>query len=305
MHADETEIDLPLVRRLVAEQFPQWAALPVERVDSAGTSNAMFRLGEEMVVRLPRIAGAAADVEKEQHWLRRLAPQLPCAVPAPLGVGTPAHGYPWAWSVYGWLDGVNPTVGQDALPESEQLADDLAADLAAFVTALHRIDPDGGPASYRSEPLSARDQATRRAIADLHELIDADAATAVWEAALRAPEWSGPTVWIHADLQPGNVLVADGRLSAVIDFGCLGLGDPAVDLITAWYVLPRHARPAFRAAVASVSPAEADDAAWARGRGWALSVAVAELRYYQATNPVMATIARHVIAEVSCGDGPW
>lgn len=303
MHADETDIDLPLVRRLVAEHFPQWAGLPVEQVDSAGTSNAMFRLGEEMVVRLPRIAGAAADVEKEQDWLRLLAPQLPCAVPAPLGVGTPAHGYPWAWSVYGWLDGVNPTVGRDTEPEAGQLADDhaadLAADLAAFVTALHRIDPEGGPASYRSEPLSARDRATRRAIADLSELIDADAATAVWEAALHAPEWPGRTVWIHADLQPGNVLVADGRLSAVIDFGCLGLGDPAVDLITAWYVLPRHARPAFRTAVAAVAPAEADDASWARGRGWALSVAVAELHYYQASNPVMAEIARHVIAEVT------
>ncbi|MEY9938822.1 aminoglycoside phosphotransferase family protein [Streptacidiphilus sp. MAP5-3] len=299
MHAHERDIDLTLVRRLVADQFPQWAGLPVEQVDSAGTSNAMFRLGEEMVVQLPRIAGAAADIDKEQAWLRRLASQLPCAVPAPLAVGTPAEGYPWAWSVYGWLDGVNPAVGQ--------AGGQVATDLAAFVTSLHRIDPEGGPASYRAEPLSARDAVTRGAIADLHEVgelhqpIDVDAATAVWETALAAPEWPGARVWIHADLQPGNVLVANGRLSAVIDFGCLGLGDPAVDLITAWYVLPRHARPAFRSAVAAVSPAEADDASWARGRGWALSTALLELRYYRVTNPVMAAIARHVIAEVTDG----
>ncbi|MGK4578697.1 aminoglycoside phosphotransferase family protein [Kitasatospora sp. HPMI-4] len=286
MHADEADIDVPLVRRLIGAQFPQWAGLPVEAVESAGTSNAMYRLGEDMVVRLPRIAGAADDVEKEHRWLPRLAPPLPVAVPTPLGKGMPAEGYPWRWSVYRWLDGTNPVVGRIAEPGL------LAGDLAEFVATLHRIDPAGGPASYRSEPLAARDTATRAAIADLRGTVDTDAVSAAWEAALPAPGWPGPAVWIHADLQPGNLLVAQGRLSAVIDFGCLGLGDPAVDLITAWYVLPADARGAFRAGV------EADDAAWARGRGWALSIALLELRYYRDTNPVMAAIARHVIREV-------
>ncbi len=168
----------------------------------------------------------------------------------------------------------------------------FARDLAGFVTALHRVAPENGPASYRSEPLGARDAETRAAIGALRGTVDTVAATAVWEASLEAPAWPGPTVWVHADLQPGNLLVDGGRLSAVIDFGCLGLGDPAVDLIAAWYVLPARARGVFRAALG------VDDAAWARGRGWALSVALAELSSYRDTNPVMAGVARHVIGEV-------
>ncbi|MFJ2861887.1 aminoglycoside phosphotransferase family protein [Kitasatospora sp. NPDC087314] len=287
MHADELDIDDALVRRLIAGQFPQWAGLPVESVDSAGTSNAMYRLGGDLVVRLPRIAGVADDIAKEHAWLPHLAPALPVAVPVPLGVGGPVGGYPWPWSVLGWLEGANPVVGRIAEPGL------LAGDLAAFVRALRRVDPAGGPASFRSEPLGERDGATRAAIAGLRGVVDTEAVTAAWGAALRAPGHCGPAVWIHSDLQPGNLLVSEGgRLSAVIDFGCVGLGDPAVDLIPAWYVLPASARGAFRAAVG------ADDAAWARGRGWALSVALRELDYYRETNPVMAGIARHVIGEV-------
>ncbi|MFG2094100.1 aminoglycoside phosphotransferase family protein [Streptomyces sp. NPDC048612] len=285
-HADAVRLDVPLVRRLIGAQFPAWADLPVTAVDSAGTANAMFRLGDAMVVRLPRTEGAADDVAKEHRWLPRLAPALPVAVPAPLGQGTPAAGYPWPWSVYRWLDGENPAVGHLSAPRS------LAADLAAFVTALHRIDPTDGPPSYRSEPLAERDAATRAAVAELHGLIDTDAALAGWEAALRAPAWTGPAVWLHADLQPGNVLTVRGRLGAVIDFGCLGLGDPAVDTIVAWYLLPAEARGLFRTALG------ADDATWARGRGWALSVALMELRAYRDSNRVMAAIARHVIEEI-------
>lgn len=287
MHADEPDIDTPLVHRLIAGQFPRWAGLPVERVDSAGTSNAMYRLGEDMVVRLPRTAGAAGDVEKEHTWLPRLAaPPLPAAIPVPLGKGEPGEGYPWPWSVYRWLDGENPAPGRIREPRL------LAQDMADFITALRRVDPADGPASYRSETLAERDAATRSALAELRGTLDTAAAAAAWDTALRAPEWPGPPVWIHADLQPGNLLLADARLSAVIDFGCLGLGDPAVDLIVAWYVLPASVRGAFRAAV------RADEAMWARGRGWALSVALLELRYYRDTNPAMAAIARHVIAEV-------
>ncbi|MFE2226740.1 aminoglycoside phosphotransferase family protein [Streptomyces kronopolitis] len=289
LHADEADIDMPLVRRLLAAQFPQWADRSLTAVDSAGTSNAIYRLGADMVVRLPRTAGAAGDVEKEHRWLPRLAPTLPVAVPAPLGKGSPAEGYPWPWSVYRWLDGGNPAPGRFAAPAR------IAADLAEFVAALQRIDPADGPPAYRSEPLRERDDATRAALAELDALVDTEAATAVWEAALRAPSWPGPAVWIHADLQPGNVLLDRGRLSAVIDFGCAGLGDPAVDVIAAWYLLPAEARGVFRTALG------VDEATWARGRGWALSVALMELSYYRTTHPVMADIARTVIGEVLLG----
>ncbi|MGW1373253.1 aminoglycoside phosphotransferase family protein [Streptomyces sp. NPDC002446] len=285
MHADEVDIDESLVRRLLGGQCARWADLPVARVDSAGTSNAMYRLGEDMVVRLPRVPGAADDVAKEHRWLPLLAPPLPVAIPVPLGRGAPAEGYPFPWSVYRWLEGETPVIGRIAEPGL------LAKDLAEFVTALHRIDPADGPPSYRSEPLAARDAATREAIAALPGLVDAEAAVAVWEAALAAAVWPGRPVWIHADLQPGNLLTARGQLSGVIDFGCLGLGDPAVDLIVAWYVLPAEARAAFRAAL------DVDEATWTRGRGWALSIALMELRYYRETNPVMADIARQVIHE--------
>ncbi|MFE6151438.1 aminoglycoside phosphotransferase family protein [Streptomyces sp. NPDC057889] len=286
LRPEEADIDASLVRRLVDAQFPEWAGLPLTEVVSAGTSNAMYRLGEDMAVRLPRLAGSAQDVDKEHRWLPLLAGALPVAIPTPLGKGTPGEGYPWPWSVYRWLDGANPAPGRISEPAL------LATDLAEFVTVLRRVDTAGGPASYRSEPLAERDEVTRSAIHELRAELDGDAATAVWGSALRAQGWSGPAAWIHADLQPGNVLVADGRLSAVIDFGCLGLGDPAVDLIAAWYLLPAGAREVFR------TGSGADDDAWARGRGWALSVALLELRHYRESNPVMASIARHVIAEL-------
>ncbi|MFH8606138.1 aminoglycoside phosphotransferase family protein [Streptomyces sp. NPDC018029] len=290
MHADEADIDEGLVRRLVGGQFPAWAGLPVERVASAGTSNAMYRLGADMVVRLPRVAGAAEDVEREQVWLPRLAPVLPVAVPVPLGKGLPGEGYPYAWSVFRWLDGTTP---DPARPLAEPSL--FAKDVAEFVAALREVDPAGAPAAYRGDPLAGRDAHTREVIAGLGGLVDGRAVTAVWEAAVRAPAWEGPGVWVHGDLQPGNVLVDGGRLGAVIDFGCMGTADPAVDLIAAWYLMDAEARDVFRAAL---GPA-ADDAMWARGRGWALTIAATELAYYQETNPVMASTARRVIGRLT------
>ncbi|MFF4383152.1 aminoglycoside phosphotransferase family protein [Kitasatospora sp. NPDC001547] len=287
LHPDELDIDEALVGRMVAEHFPQWAGLPVEPVLPAGTSNAMYRLGPELVVRVPRIPGVVEEIAKEDLWLRRLAPRLPVPVPVPLAVGGPVDGCPWPWSVLRWLDGTTPDPGRIAEPLL------LAADLAAFVTAIRRIDPTGAPAAYRSESLAERDAATRTAVAAVPDLVDAAAVTAAWEHALRAPAPAGPPVWIHGDLQPGNLLVdPDGRLGAVIDFGCAGLGEPAVDLIPAWYVLPAAARTAFRTAVA------ADDATWDRARGWALSIALLEVAYYRDSDRRMTGIARRVVAEV-------
>ncbi|MER7989223.1 aminoglycoside phosphotransferase family protein [Streptomyces noursei] len=290
MHPDMHPIDDDLVRRLIAGQFPRWAGLAVERLPSGGTVNAMYRLGDDMVVRLPLVKGGADDVSRERTWLPRLAPHLPTPVPEVLGAGRAAEGYPWPWSVYRWRAGEHPEVGALSAPAL------LAEDLAAFVVAMRSITLPGAPRAHRGGPVALLDDATRSAIEELRgipqEGVDCDAATAVWEDALRTPDWDGPPVWLHADLMPGNVLVDAGRLASVIDFGCLGMGDPACDLFPAWNLLPAGARAVFREALG------VDDATWIRGRGRALSQALIALPYYRTTNPAMAHNARHVIRTV-------
>ncbi|MEU1184698.1 aminoglycoside phosphotransferase family protein [Streptomyces sp. NPDC005820] len=286
MRPDEIDLDAPLVGRLIAAQFPQWAGLPVRRLPSSGTENAMFRLGADKVVRLPRYPGAVESVAHERRWLARLGPGLRVAVPVPLAEGDPGEGFPWPWSVYRWLEGSHPVAGAVEEPEP------LAADLGAFVAGLREVDVQDGPPNHRGVPLVEREGPTRDALAQLRGRIDTDAVTALWEEALRVPGRAAPGVWAHGDLSPGNVLVADGRLTAVLDFGCVGVGDPAVDLIPAWNLLPGSARGTFREAVG------ADDDEWARGRGWALSISLIQLPYYWETNPALAENSRHVIKEI-------
>ena len=290
MHADEVETDVPLVQRLLAAQFPQWADLPIERVASAGTDHAIYRLGDDMSVRLPRIGWATGQVEKERRWLPMLAPHLPLAIPVPLATGEPGEDYPWQWSVAPWLE------GKDATGEHLRDLEEAAIDLAAFLKALQRIDTTGAPRPgrhnfFRGVPLAVRDDQIRQAIPAWDGLVDVGAVTAAWEAALDAPVWDGPPVWIHGDLSPGNILAAGGRLSAVIDFGCLGVGDPATELIAAWTLFSGESRDVFRAALG------VDDATWARGRGWAL-MGLGALPYYRHTNPAIVARARHTIDEV-------
>ncbi|MBK3641923.1 aminoglycoside phosphotransferase family protein [Streptomyces sp. MBT33] len=290
MHPGAYPVDEDLVRRLVAGRFPRWAGLPVRRFPSGGTVNAMYRLGEDMVVRLPLVAGGAEDVARERRWLPALAPLLPTAVPEVLGAGEPAEGYPWPWSVYRWRAGRNPVEGALEDPVA------LAGDLAAFVTAMRGLDLPDAPRAHRGGPPAALDAETRAAIEALRGLpeegVDCDAVAAVWEDALRAPDRAGPDVWLHADLMPGNLLVANGRLVSVIDFGCTGVGDPACDLFPAWNLLPAGARAVFREAL------DVDDASWRRGRARTLSQAVIALPYYRTTNAAMARNARHVIRKV-------
>jgi aminoglycoside phosphotransferase (APT) family kinase protein len=290
MHVDEVDTDASLVSRLLAAQFPQWADLPIEPVHSAGTDNALYRLGNDMAVRLPRIRWATG-VDKEHEWLRKLAPFLPLAIPVPLAKGQPGEGYPWQWSVYRWLEGESATIERIADPRQ------AATELAQFISALQGIDatgwpPPGPPNASRGVPLAMRDRYTRKAIAALRGMIDVDTATAAWEAALGALVWHGPPIWVHGDLLPGNLLVKQGRLSAVIDFAGLGVGDPACDLMIAWGLFSGESRDMFRAALA------VDDATWARGHGWALSQALIFIPYYLDTNPAGVANARRTLDEV-------
>ena len=289
MHKDEVHTDEKLVRRLLATQFPQWEDLPIQSVPSAGTDNALYRLGEDMVVRLPRIHWAVGQVDKEHEWMPKLAPHLPLAIPVPLEMGEPDEGYPWRWSIYCWLEGENRTM--ENIAHSKQ----TAIDLARFLLALQSIDTTGGPLAaeheLRGEPLATRDEATREAITALHGMINVSAVTKVWETALQSSEWNHAPVWFHGDVLPGNLLFKNGQLSAVIDFGGLGVGDPACDLMIAWNLFTGDSCNAFRLALG------VDDATWARGRGHALSQALIFIPYYMNTNPVGVKNAWRVIAE--------
>ena len=255
-------IDADLVRRLIAAQFPAWAGLPVRKVEPQGSDNRSFRLGSDMVVRLPSSASYSAQVEKEQHWLPVLAEKLPLPIPIPLALGEPGEGYPWRWSIYRWLEG--ETLGRATVRDPLE----LARSLAAFLLSLQRIDPMGGPPPgahnfYRGAPLEVYDGEARDAMARLGGSIDGSRAIQVWEEALGS-RWTRAPVWLHGDMSPGNLLVRDGVLAAVIDFGCCAVGDPACDLMLAWSFFDSAERAAFRAEL----PLDSDT--WARGRGWAL-----------------------------------
>lgn len=258
----DPRIDATFVQRLVSDQFPDWANLPVSPVAESGWDNHTFRLGEDMLVRLPSAAHYAAQVHKEQAWLPRLAAELPVSIPAPLACGGPALGFAWSWSVYGWIEGVTAS--------TTDLADDAAfgADLARFLVALNRVDASGGPVAgrhnfHRGGALAVYDDQARRAVAAIDDPRLQSHAEAIWERALSSA-WLGSPVWLHGDFAPLNILVRSGRLAAVIDWGAAGVGDPACDLAIAWTFLRSDARRAFAAGLPY------DRQTWERGRGWAL-----------------------------------
>jgi Predicted aminoglycoside phosphotransferase len=337
MHLDEIDIDESLVSNLIASQFPDWLKLPIKRVASAGTDNALFRLGDDLVVRLPRIPSASEQIDKECEWLPKLAPHLPLTVPVPLKKGTPCEDYPCSWSVCNWIEGKN---GND-----EQGADlnHTAKELAGFIRSLHAIakDPADGPPPgehnfWRGVPLQMRDSRVREAIEALKLITDSatslseasinseaaisseavisskaainasaiskselaagqydpDLLGVTWESLLSAPEMYDPPGWIHGDLQAGNLLFVDGQLRGVIDFGGLAIGDPACDLMPAWTIFHGESRETFR------SELNVDDGTWARGRGWAFSVALIALPYYWDTNPTIVHNSRKAIDAV-------
>ncbi|MVA57551.1 aminoglycoside phosphotransferase family protein [Agrobacterium vitis] len=259
---DRLTISVELVQRLIADQFPQFSSLPIEPVVPGGWNNRSFRLGSEMIIRLPSAQRYEQQVEKEQRFLPMLAPHLPLPITEPVGMGCADHGYPFAWGIYRWIDG--ETALSAKVVDSEQ----FAIDLGTFLKTLHGLDGTDGPTAgphnfYRGGLLATYDEETRTAIDMLGKSIDTHRATTLWDRAL-ASHWQKPPVWLHGDIAPGNLLFKHGRLSAVIDFGGCGTGDPACDLAIAWTFMDAVTATVFRATVVH------DEATWDRARGWAL-----------------------------------
>lgn len=284
------DIDVSVVGRLIAVQFPQWAHLSIKPVELSGWDNRTFRLGDDMTVRLPSAQPYEAQVEKEQRWLPKFAPLLPLAIPTPLAMGIPTDEYQWHWSIYRWIDGENATI--ERIANLNEFADQLSK----LLNALQQIDTSGGPPPgphnfYRGGSVSIYDEETRKAIANLDGKIDTNAVTAVWEAALKATS-NGPPVWVHGDVHATNLLVKGGRLTAIIDFGCSGVGDPASDLTIAWTFFSGQSRGTFRSGL------KVDEATWSRARGWALWKGLITLADHTNTNPIKLEEARRVISEL-------
>jgi aminoglycoside phosphotransferase (APT) family kinase protein len=272
--------------------MPQWTDLPLRPLANEGTDHALYQLGADLLVRLPKVEWSAGQAKSDSYWLPKLAPSLPVEIPAPAAVGEPGEGYPWPWTVVPWIAGDNPNGADRAHPS-------FAEDLAGFVRALHAVDIDGVPSvpdGARGTPLPAQDesaQAALRALAAHDDGLDLDLVARVWADAVRAPVFDRSPVWLHADLQPGNLIVRETRLVAVIDFGGAGVGDPAPDIAAAFWTIQGHAaRQAFRNAVGC------DDATWRRARGWALLPSLTGLNYYRHTFPRMVTQSLETIEAV-------
>lgn len=281
-----------LVRELLKAQLPAWADLPICPITSAGTDNAIFRVGQSLVARLPMVDWAAGQPAREHHWLPHLAAKLPLEIPESLALGLPGFGYPWHWSVHNWIPG-------SSAARSDLDNEDVAKHLASFVSAARAINASGGPASgrensHRGVPLIDRDVSVRGALQQLQGEPDIEAAEAAWDDALNAPQWTHEPAWIHGDLQPSNLIMRDGHLVAVIDFGLMAVGDPACDLMAAWTCFTPASRRIFLSAIA---PNEAD---LRRGRGWAVSTALIALAYYRDRDPEMAEMSRSTLLEVGC-----
>ena len=285
MHQGEIEINTSLVRQLLTEQFPHLVERTITLVQSTGTVNAIYRLGDDLYVRLPRLAKWADSLKREWHWLPRIAPHVSLAIPQPVARGKPTMIFPFPWALYRWIEGASY---QDDLVNNERQA---AHDLADFILELRHINMQGAPRGGRA-PLPELDAATRSAIGASREVIDTEAVLEIWSRALQAPAWNGKPVWIHGDLLKSNLLVNAGQLCAIIDFGGVGIGDPATDIVAAWAVFNQDGREVFRQAL------DVNDDTWHRARGYALHQAVLIIPYYRETNPQFVTMAKRTVNEL-------
>lgn len=288
LHDDEVLVDEGAVRRLVAAQHPQWADRPLRRLPPVGTDNQLFRLGDDLLVRLPRIPGPAETVAFEHTWLPLIAPHLPLPIPAPVALGEPGEGYPFPWTVVPWIDGATPT-------PSTYDPEEWAVSLGSFVRACREVPALDGPVTTegRGGPLAAMDEWVRRwtARADPTE-VSRDAVLAVWDDALAAPTYDGEPRWFHGDLHEGNLLVRDGALAAVIDWGCAGRGDPAIELNAMWGSLSPSVAGLYRETVGL------DEAAYRRARGFALAPAISGWTYYRDTAPHMSQLGLRTVRQL-------
>lgn len=285
MHEGEIDIDAALVRRLLTEQFPQLAERTLTVVRSTGTVNAMYRLDHDLCVRLPRVGNWADSIERECAWLPRLAPYISLNIPKPFAQGKPTNEYPYSWAIYHWIEGC--TYQDDLVSDERQ----LASDLVNFILELREADMQGAPCGGR-RPLIELDAATRAAIESSRGLIDTQAASAAWARSLESPSWDGKPVWIHGDLLKSNLLVQNNRLCAIIDFGGVGIGDPAADVVPAWSVFSKIGRETFRQTL------DVDDNTWHRARGYALHQALLIIPYYPKTNPEFVAMAQRTAEEI-------
>lgn len=285
MHAGEIPIDIALVKRLLTGQFPHLAEQPVTVVRSTGTVNAIFRLGDEFCVRLPRLKKWADGLENEWTWLPKLAHHISFDIPKPLARGKPAHGYPCPWAVYHWIEGA--PYQDDLITDERQ----FAYDLVNFILELRSVDKLGAPPGGR-RPLLELDAQTRSAIGSSRSVIEVEAVLAAWAHSLEAPPWNGDPVWLHGDLLKSNLLVQAGRLCAVIDIGGVGIGDPAADVVPAWSVFNPVGRAIFRQALG------VDDATWSRAQGYALHQALMIIPYYTETNPEFVSMAKRTVDQI-------
>lgn len=293
MHENEISIRPETVRHLIESQYSEYADLPLTYVPSSGTVNAIWRLGDDLCVRLPRVAAWSADILREWRWIPHLARHLPLRVPEPLALGSPDDLYPFDWAVYRWIPG--ESCAKAALHDEAE----SARILANFVNTLHAVPvPDDAPPAGR-RPLRQLDALTYDAIMQAGTSIDEPKALAAWVQCREAPVWDGRRSWIHADLLPMNLLVEGGRIAAVIDFGSAGAGDPAFDLIPAWTVFGPEGRAAYREA------AKADPGDWERARGYALHQAALIIPYYRHTFPAFAEMARKTVAQVLLDFESW
>jgi len=286
MHANEIKINLKIVRGLIQDQFPELATLPVTPVNSTGTVNAIYKLGENLAIRLPRVIEWSHSIEKEWKWLSLLARQVTLKIPEPFAFGQPNDLYPVNWSIYKWIDG---EVYSDELISDEREA---VSDLANFVAELHSIKVACDAPKTGRLPLRELNEKTIVAIKEAGNLIDKDKALIAWEHACRSPVWNSHPVWIHADLLRTNLLVDSGSLKAVIDFGSTGIGDPAFDFVPAWSVFYEEGRTLFRDLL------KVDTDTWGRARGYALHQAALIIPYYTKTNPQFVAQAIRTIEQV-------
>jgi aminoglycoside phosphotransferase (APT) family kinase protein len=280
-------IDAQVASRLIARQFPNWSHLAVTPVASAGTDNAIFRLGEALAIRMPKVDWAADTVARECQFLPRFA-KLPLQTPVPVARGEPDETYPYVWCVCEWIEGEALDIADLENPVAAAQA------LSAFVVAMRKVDAHGGPRAapgnnLRGGALGVRDARTRAALANLGREIDAAPLFDLWDRALAVAPYDGPGVWIHSDLKQGNMLMHGGALAAVIDFGLMAVGDPAVDLTAAWSFFGGPSRDQYLGALA---PTHAE---LARAQGWALSIAAIAWDFYRDRNPTLTAISRRTI----------